>query len=89
MFLFFSEGIWPAPITNKSYPESLLEKTAKQGFEDYLVTYNLGEKYYGVGESKTSVTPHESSLCLCSTHQNGGYNMSDLTVCVSVNEKTN
>ena len=28
-FWFFSEGIWPAPITNKSYLESLLGKTAK------------------------------------------------------------
>ena len=41
-FGFFSECIGPAPITNENYPESLQGKTAKQGFEDYHMTYNLG-----------------------------------------------
>ena len=46
-------------------------------------------KNYGVGESKTSITPHKSSLYLCSTHQNGAYNMPDLTICVLVSKITN
>ena len=39
-------------------------------------------KGYGVGEIKTSVTPHESSLYLWSTHQNEGYNIPELIICV-------
>ena len=46
LILFFSEGIWPAPITNENYQESLQEKTAKQGFEDYHMMYNLGERLW-------------------------------------------
>ena len=50
LILFFSEGIGPAPITNENYPESLQGKTAKQGFEDYYMTYNLGERLWGRGK---------------------------------------
>ena len=50
LILFFSEGIGPAPITNENYPESLQGKTAKQGFEDYRMTYNLGERLWGRGK---------------------------------------
>ena len=37
-------------ITNENYPESLWGKTAKQGFEDYHMTYNLGERLWGRGK---------------------------------------
>ena len=79
LILVFSKGIGPAPITNENYPESLQGKTAKQGFEDYHMTYNMGERLL-VGENETSITPHESSLYLCSTHQNEGNNTPDLTI---------
>ena len=59
------------PIANEIYPESLQGKTAKQGFEDYHMTYYLGKRLW-VGENKTIITPHESSLYLFSTHQNEG-----------------
>ena len=63
ILFFFSKDIGPAPITNENYSESLQGKTAKQGFEDYHMTYNR-ETDYGVGENETSITPHESSLYL-------------------------
>ena len=50
MILTFSEGIGSAPITNENYPESMQGKTAKQGFEDYLMMYNPDEKLWGRGK---------------------------------------
>ena len=48
--IFFSEGVGPALITDENYPESLLGKTAKQRFEDYHMTYNLGKRLWGRGK---------------------------------------